>query len=91
MYVVFELFELLVSCKSNLYKLFKFERESYVGHTYYRFYVEAVIHVFFFFYKMTNLSSLIRHSGIWNDENKYVNYKIDAVTFKEYSTYEELL
>ncbi|XP_060170458.1 uncharacterized protein LOC132601381 [Lycium barbarum] len=40
---------------------------------------------------MDNISSLIRHSGIWNDENKYVNYKIDAVTFKEYSTYEELL
>ncbi|XP_060169346.1 uncharacterized protein LOC132600295 [Lycium barbarum] len=40
---------------------------------------------------MANISSLIRHSGIWNDENKDVNYKIDAVTFKEYSTYEELL
>ncbi|XP_060190295.1 uncharacterized protein LOC132619392 [Lycium barbarum] len=40
---------------------------------------------------MANITSLIRHSGIWNDENKYINYKIDAVTFKEYSTYEELL
>ncbi|XP_060190841.1 uncharacterized protein LOC132620161 [Lycium barbarum] len=40
---------------------------------------------------MANISSLIRHSGIWNDENKYVNYKIDAATFKEYSTYDEFL
>ncbi|XP_060217303.1 uncharacterized protein LOC132644715 [Lycium barbarum] len=40
---------------------------------------------------MSTISSLIRHSGNWNNENCYVNFKIDAVAFKEYSTYIDLL
>ena len=40
---------------------------------------------------MSSISSLIRHCGTWNNENRYVNFKIDAVVFKEYSTYMDLL
>ncbi|XP_060190798.1 uncharacterized protein LOC132620107 [Lycium barbarum] len=40
---------------------------------------------------MSTVSSLLRHSGNWNTENCYVNFKINVVAFREYSTYIDLL
>ncbi|XP_059277946.1 uncharacterized protein LOC132032195 [Lycium ferocissimum] len=40
---------------------------------------------------MSTVSSLLRHSGNWNNENCYVNFKIDVVAFREYSMYIDLL
>ena len=40
---------------------------------------------------MSTILSLLRHSGTWNNENCYVNFKIDAVAFREYSMYIDLL
>ncbi|XP_060201809.1 uncharacterized protein LOC132630235 [Lycium barbarum] len=40
---------------------------------------------------MSNITAVIRHSGFWNDDNCFVNYSIDAVVFKEYASYDELV
>ncbi|XP_060191517.1 uncharacterized protein LOC132621312 [Lycium barbarum] len=40
---------------------------------------------------MTSVTALIRHSGFWNDQNCFVNYKIDAVVFIDNCNYDELV
>ncbi|XP_060200140.1 uncharacterized protein LOC132628373 [Lycium barbarum] len=40
---------------------------------------------------MASVTALIRHSGFWNDQNCYVNYKIDTVVFSDYCKYDELV
>ena len=41
--------------------------------------------------KMSTIPAVIRHSGIWNDENRFVNYTIDAIVFKDYASYENVV
>lgn len=40
---------------------------------------------------MGTISILIRHSEIWNEDNCYVQYAVEAIMIKEYATYRELI
>ncbi|XP_060210746.1 uncharacterized protein LOC132637711 [Lycium barbarum] len=40
---------------------------------------------------MSNITAVIRHSGFWNAENCFVNYTIDAIVFKDYASYDDLV
>ncbi|XP_060190354.1 uncharacterized protein LOC132619472 [Lycium barbarum] len=40
---------------------------------------------------MSTIPAVIQHSGIWNDENRFVNYTIDAIVFKDYASYENVV
>ncbi|XP_059309949.1 uncharacterized protein LOC132061095 [Lycium ferocissimum] len=40
---------------------------------------------------MSNITAVIRHSGFWNAENCFVNYTIDAIIFKDYASYDDLV
>jgi len=40
---------------------------------------------------MASLTILIRHAGKWNDENCYIEYSIDGIVLKEYTSYSDLV
>ena len=40
---------------------------------------------------MSSITTVIRHSGFWNELNCFVDYKLDAVVFKDYCSYDELV
>ncbi|XP_059277575.1 uncharacterized protein LOC132031628 [Lycium ferocissimum] len=40
---------------------------------------------------MSSITAVIRHFDFLNDQNCFVNYKIDAVIFKDYCSYAELI
>lgn len=37
------------------------------------------------------LSIVMKHSGVWNDENKYVDYQLDSIAMEEIKKYDKLL
>ncbi|XP_060195187.1 uncharacterized protein LOC132624420 [Lycium barbarum] len=40
---------------------------------------------------MSSITTVIRHSGFWNEQNCFVDYKLDAVVFKDYCSYGDLV
>lgn len=44
-----------------------------------------------FYVAMGSLAIMVLHSGRWDDENRYVDYTLEGIVFKESSTYTELI
>ncbi|XP_060178082.1 uncharacterized protein LOC132608015 [Lycium barbarum] len=40
---------------------------------------------------MSSITTVIRHSSFWNEQSCFVNYKLDAVVFKDYCSYGDLV